>query len=165
MTPRIPYYRQQKDYTCGPAVLRMILASLGKRVTEKHLARLAGTSAQKGTSNFSMARMIGSTGLPYITGQNVGYGDLRAYVKHGITVIEWMPQHLFPGHCAFEETHNYNPEKDSHYALVVAASAQYVTLQDPVLGRRVRVGRKGFIRAWRDWDETHLRWFLTVLGQ
>jgi len=163
MSRRIPYYRQQKPFTCGPAVLRMALAAFGKRRTEATLARLAETNAKKGTSNFGLVRCLRRLQMSYITGYRMRYTDLMRALRQGIVIIDWMPQHIFPDHPEFVPSKEFDPDEDSHYAIVVAASRKFITLQDPVLGRRIRISRQEFVRAWRDPTSTSKHWMLVVL--
>ena len=163
MSRRIPYYRQQKPFTCGPAVLRMALAAFDKRRAETTLARLAETNAKKGTSNFSLVRCLRRLKMAYITGYRMRYTDLMRAVQQGIVIIDWMPQYIFPDHPEFLPCKEFNPDEDSHYAIVVAASQKFITLQDPVLGRRVRISRNEFVRSWRDPVSTSRHWMLVVL--
>ena len=37
MMVQIPYYEQETNYTCGPACMRMVLASLGIKKSEKDI--------------------------------------------------------------------------------------------------------------------------------
>jgi len=159
----IPYYRQQKPYTCGPAVLRMALAAIGKKRSETYLARLAETTAKHGTVNFGMLRCLRKLDVSYMTGYRIRYRDLMRYVRQGVVIVDWMPQLLFPDHPEFTASKTFSPDEDSHCTLVVAASPRFVTLQDPVLGRRVRISRKEFVRAWRDPTSASNHWMLMIL--
>lgn len=160
----IPYYRQQKDYTCGPAVLRMALAARGHKLTERTIARCAQTNAKHGTSNFGMQRCLRKLEAPYWMAYRCRYRDLQRSVKEGVVIVDWMPQVIFPDHKEFTPSRNFNPEKDSHYAIVVAAGEHFVTLQDPVLGRRVRVSRVSFMKTWHD-AHSSVHWLLCVIRQ
>jgi len=160
----VPYYRQQKDYTCGPAVLRMALAARGHRVTERTIARCAQTTAKHGTSNFGMQRCLRKLEAPYWMAYRCRYRDLQRSVKEGVVIVDWMPQLIYPEHREFQHSRHYNPVEDSHYAIVVGAGERFTTLQDPVLGRRVRVSRASFVKAWRD-ARSSVHWLLCVLRQ
>lgn len=160
---KIPFYRQQTAYTCGPAVLRMALAGLGKRRSEAYLARLCETNARTGTSNFGLMRCLRKLEVEYLTWYRARYVDLQRYVhKGGCVVVDWMPQVVFPYHPEFLPSREFNPAEDSHYAIVVSAGGKFVILQDPVLGRRLRVLRSDFVRAWRDPCSKSYHWMLVV---
>lgn len=163
MVMHIPYHKQEKDYTCGPAVLRMALGALGKKYTERHLGKLAGTTAQHGTPTYRLQRVLYKMDVSYISGYRRPYSELGKYVEKGITIIDWMPQVIFPQHPEFQQTRYYNPEEDSHYAIVLSAGKTWTLLRDPVLGRQVRVTRKDFLRAWRDPRSKSRHWMLAVL--
>ncbi|MBI4147748.1 peptidase C39 family protein [Candidatus Woesearchaeota archaeon] len=163
MSLRIPYYRQQAPYTCGPAVLRMALSAMGKRRSEAYLARLAETTAREGTSNFGLLRCLRKLNIEYMTWYRGSYRDIQLNVKNGIVIIDWMPQLIFPEHPEFRPSREFNPDEDAHYALIVSAGEKFVTLQDPALGRRLRVSRASFLKAWRDPLSTSNHWMLVVL--
>jgi predicted double-glycine peptidase len=160
---RIPYYRQQTDYTCVPATFRMALATYGKRISESYLARLCGTTAKRGTSNWAMSRAMRRLNWPYLTGYRIRYNDLTHYTKHGIVIVDWSPQLIYPEHPEFQHSDCFNPEKESHVAIVISAGELYITLQDPVLGRRVRVRHEHFIKAWRNPRSKSRHWIFVVL--
>lgn len=162
MAQRIPFYRQQKDYTCGPSTLRMVLAAKGRKYTEEYIARHAETRAKTGTSNFGMQRFLRKIGVAYTAAYRTRYSELRRATRRGPVIVDWMPQHIFPAHPEFIACKEYDPEKDSHYAIVIAAADTFVTLQDPVLGRRVRLLRSKFMRAWRDPTSASAHWMLVV---
>lgn len=48
---KVPYFRQKRDYSRGPASLRMILSYFGLEVGEEKLIELCGTN-RLGTSRF-----------------------------------------------------------------------------------------------------------------
>jgi ABC-type bacteriocin/lantibiotic exporter with double-glycine peptidase domain len=53
---------QAHDYTCGPACLRAVLAYYGARVAEDHLAKVARTTKQHGTTPTNMVRALKACG-------------------------------------------------------------------------------------------------------
>jgi len=40
----VPYYKQEKWYTCGPACLRMLLKYIGTSASEEGAAKACGTT-------------------------------------------------------------------------------------------------------------------------
>jgi ABC-type bacteriocin/lantibiotic exporter with double-glycine peptidase domain len=143
---RIPYYRQEKDYTCAPATIRMALAALGQPLTEAQILRC-----------------LKKLGVAHMMGYRLRYNDLMMYSKLGITIVDWAPQVLFPEHPEFLPSKHFNPEEESHCAIVVSASPQRIVLQDPVLGRRVRLSRKDFLKAWSSHQVEEDRWMIAIL--
>ncbi len=51
--PKVPYFRQKRDYSCGPASLRMILSCFDLEIDEEKLIELCGTN-RLGTSRFQI---------------------------------------------------------------------------------------------------------------
>ena len=159
----IPYYKQETGFSCGPAVLRMALAGLGKKLSERKIAQIAGTTSQKGTPNLNMIKCLKKLGVAHMMGYKMRYHDLMHYTKQGVTIIDWMPQLLFPAHPEFQRSPGFNPSEDSHYAIVISAGEKWVVLQDPVLGRRLRLLKKDFVHAWRDPILDANRWMIAIL--
>jgi len=160
---KIPFYRQQKDYTCVPATFRMALAAYGRRLSEPYLARLCDTTAKRGTSNWAMSRAMRRLNWPYLTGYRIRYNALSHYTTHGIVIVDWSPQLIYPEHPEFQHSHCFDPDKESHVAIVISAAQKFVTLQDSVLGRRVRVRRKDFLKAWRNPRSKSRHWMFVLL--
>ena len=50
----IPYYQQEQEWSCGPASLRMVLASFGILKTELVLIKMLSTNSRVGTRNRSL---------------------------------------------------------------------------------------------------------------
>jgi len=163
MKKNIPFYRQQSPYTCGPAVLRMALASFGIKKKEQYLARISETT-RHGTSNFGLFKALRTLSVPYESGYRMRYRDLMRAVRRGTVIIDWMPQLIYPSHPEFQHSREFNPLIDAHYAIVISAATSYVTLQDPILGRRVRVSRREFLKVWKD-GGTSFHWLLVLRKQ
>lgn len=159
----IPFYRQEKPYTCAPAVIRMALAALGQPLSEAYIAKVAGTNAKKGTSNAQILQCLKKLGVAHMMGYRLRYNDLMMYSKLGITMVDWAPQVLFPDHPEFMPSRHFNPDEESHCALVISATPQRIVLQDPVLGRRIRLSRKDFIKAWSSHQVEEDRWMIAIL--
>ena len=51
---------QQKDYTCGPACIRMVLKKFGYTVSESTLATKAGSTESSGTYVYKVVETLNS---------------------------------------------------------------------------------------------------------
>lgn len=116
-------FRQQKDYTCGPAVLRVALHYLGLDVSEDELSQLAGSDA-KGTTMYGLARAAEKVGLN-ACGEEWNFARLAEINQPVIAHIN-----------------------DSHYVLVERVVDGHVWLFDPALGR-VSVKAEVFALLWK----------------
>jgi predicted double-glycine peptidase len=159
----IPLYKQKTDYTCGPAVLRMAIASLGVRKSEKYLSRICRTTAKNGTSNFGLKHALRKLGFSYVSEYRSTYSTLRSFLKKGIVIVDWMPQIIFPTHPDFVKSKEFDPKTDSHYAIVLSLGDSFVTLLDPIFGANFRISKKKFAKSWRDVRSHKIRWALSVL--
>ncbi|MBI4151000.1 C39 family peptidase [Candidatus Woesearchaeota archaeon] len=157
----IPFYPQEKPYTCGPATIRMALAALGRRVTEKYLVKMTGTTAKHGTTSAQMIKCLRKLKVAHMTGYNLRYHDLMYYANQGIAIIDWAPQVLFPYHPEFVHTEHFNPTEESHCAIVLSVSPKFIVIRDPVLGKKIKLSRTNFLKAWNSPEED--RWMLVVM--
>jgi len=146
---RSPYFRQETDFSCGPAVMRMMLAGIGIRISEKKLAGLLGTTAKDGTGQKAFPMLAERLGLSYAVGRKSSLEELGRMQKQGYFVIVYF----FCGQ-----------EKEFHYAVLKRLGKSRVFLADPCLGPGHSIGRKEFERDWRS-DlrvEKENRWFFAL---
>jgi ABC-type bacteriocin/lantibiotic exporter with double-glycine peptidase domain len=59
----IPFYKQDTDFSCGPAVLRMIFESFGKIFSEQYLIASLSTSINDGTPHGKLISCVHRHGL------------------------------------------------------------------------------------------------------
>ncbi len=132
MIARIPYYRQQTTYTCGPAVLRMLAGALGRPVSERRLSRLCLTSAKRGTPNTVMA-ILGKALLGVRTYPAATWKQLESALEHGHPVVV---NYREPG------------EEAGHYAIAVGLNDEAIVLFDPWHGPRFSLPVEEFRQRW-----------------
>jgi hypothetical protein len=69
----IPFYPQETEYYCGPAVVEMIAHAHGLAVTQEEVARAAGTNPEVGTLPEALANTIQGLGL-VVESSTYGFG-------------------------------------------------------------------------------------------
>ena len=75
---------------CGPAVLKMVLKFYGIQKSESELAKLAGTTKNRGTTAFQMTRIFKRFGLKVKIKNDSSFADIKKYLKKNIPVIvDW----------------------------------------------------------------------------
>ncbi len=124
--------RQSTGWTCGPACAVTLLSHFGIHVTEGEMARLSLADPFRGAEDVQLALAIREKALP--KGYDVivaesNWEDLRSS-KLPVLVVFDLSSHL------------------DHYAVVLNASEQYVTLADPLSGAH-RMPREEFLGRWR----------------
>lgn len=146
--PRFPFYRQQKDYTCGPVAVMMVLRHFGFAAGRTSLRRALATTEEDGTARLNIVRFLRGRGLAVHVHAGATVGELRAFLGAGIPVIV-----------------NYREPDDNigHYAVVVGVSGGRVVLNDPYHGRGFSVTVRVFAARWRGGNaRAGRRWMAAV---
>lgn len=82
------YFKQEKDYTCGPACFRMVMSEHGlPDIEEEKLEEIMGTSDESGTYYDLMVEAGHKFDLSVIHGQKVTIDFIDKLAKSGWTVI------------------------------------------------------------------------------
>lgn len=124
----------QKEFGCGPACLRMVLASQGITVSDVELWRKARTrrGVNGGTKREDMLRVLRLYGFEASYRAHLSLADIRKHIrKENIApIVFWF----------FEE---------NHYSLIVDVGKNTVTLADPDEGGVLRTfSHNSFIEKW-----------------
>ena len=136
-------FKQKNNWTCGPAVARMVLHYFGKR---KHLPELVKElrATRNGTSNAPLLRLLKKHGLKFRVKRRADAPDLKKRLrKHLVVVAYWIPYH-----------------RESHYSIVKKMDAKRIYLHDPWFGSNHSYTLNYFLKNW--WDEEATRWLLAV---
>ena len=132
----IPYFKQKTVYTCGPASMRMVLASLGIRKTEKSIAKLLRVHPQKGLKNNRFPQFAEESGLKYIMKSPAKIDDIKELLKKKYGVI--VNIQIFGWGRMI-----------GHFAVVEKIRGEYIFIHDPNLGPSKKYLIKDFIKIWR----------------
>jgi len=140
MAPFPFFYKQPNDWTCGPAVARIILHLLGKPKTLRDIIRELGTTRQ-GTANRDLARLFRKHRLSFTEKNQASLSDIKTKLKrHWIVTAYWIPSH-----------------REAHYSIITKVTAARVHFHDTWFGSNHSYSRPHFIKNWCD-D----RWFMSV---
>ncbi|HLC69490.1 MAG TPA: peptidase C39 family protein [Patescibacteria group bacterium] len=145
----LPYYKQETNYTCGPASFRMVMASLGFIYDETELKKLLKTSKIWGTLHKSFVEAAEKHKLNYVVKRNTEVNELRkALRKKKLAIVCYaMP-----------------PHEIYHYAVVKKVGLKYIYLLDPFLGPNCQYLLTDFVKFWKS-DPKHEgdeRWFFAI---
>jgi ABC-type bacteriocin/lantibiotic exporter with double-glycine peptidase domain len=136
MRRKIPFFRQQNSYYCGPAIIQMVYAAHGMKITQKEAGRLAKSNGVRGTKTSDLVAVLKKPGLNVTAGERKTVATLKnALKKDAIAVI-----------CYTEPVMEWG-----HYAIVRKFLGNRIVLIDP----DSRTGRTSmlvdeFKRRWKD---------------
>lgn len=111
-----PYHKQETNYTCGPASMRMALEFFGIKRTEKQIASMMGTNKVRGTWRKFFPRIAERFKLNYVVKRNAGFDDIRKLMKGGYVVIV---------------LYFHPPSGVDHYSVVKEVGKDRIVMWDP----------------------------------
>ena len=124
----------------------MVMDYYGVSVPEKEIARVAGSTREKGTSIKGLIRAAKHFGFKVILEKEASLRDLEYFVDKKIPVIvDWFDR------------------EEGHYSVVVDINKRKVVLMDPALRkiliyiRRRVFSREVFYRLWFDFPRKFIR--------
>ena len=144
---RLPYFAQKTEYNCGPASMRMALASLGTHRSEADLVKQLKTTSENGTLFKDMIAFVKKLKFSHKTGQNCNFYQLNALLKEGWQVIL----------C-----YRLLREKSDHFAVVRKISNGRIYLSDPGFGKNHSFSLGHFRIIWKTMDQPDIsnKWYL-----
>lgn len=149
MKLKVPYYRQKKIYTCGPACLRMVLAYFGKKWSIGQIIRNSGTTAKYGTSPRKMVSAAKRAGLIVRVSKNSTLQEIRKQLDFGRPVVV----------CYREPAYN-----EGHYAVAVGYRSDKFIFNDPWHGQNFLIKADDFLKRWGITfrGRRYRRWLMSV---
>jgi len=151
MLENVPYFEQKKDYTCGPAVLRMVAAFFGASYTPEQLYVITNPNPNTGTSNSDMKKALKKLGLNTLSKNKADIKDIKRFIEKGLPVI-----------VNFIEPRG---KQEGHYSLVIGMTDTEIIFNDPGYGENFRMGIPEFLSRWRSEFEPFQRWLLVPAPQ
>jgi ABC-type bacteriocin/lantibiotic exporter with double-glycine peptidase domain len=131
---KIPYYKQQHDYTCGPACAMMALACFGITAEEDELSGILGTNAEQGTEQKEFRKLAAHYSLAFIEKKDASLAELSELLGKGYAVIV----------C-----HHLASEKVSHYSVLKSVDSKSLVLLDPYIGADCKYSVSEFKMLWK----------------
>ena len=131
---KFSYYKQETNYTCGAAAMRMALESFGIRRSEKQVARVLKTNKVRGTWPRNFTPVAERFKLNHATMRNATIKDLKEFQKKGYIIIV----------C-------YSPTGITcdHYSVVKRVDNKKIYLLDPDIGEDHEYSLTFFRRIWK----------------
>jgi len=146
---KFPFYKQETNYTCGAASMRMALEFCGIKKSEKQVAKLLGTNKVRGTWHKDFPIVAETFKLSYVSMKNATIRGLEEYQKKGFAIVI----------CYF-----YPPKKIDHYSILKKIDKEYIYFLDPFFGKNHKYPIKHFKKIWRSDSkyENERHWFFAM---
>jgi ABC-type bacteriocin/lantibiotic exporter with double-glycine peptidase domain len=145
----VPFYKQDKHYTCGPASLQMTLQFFGLRISEEELARLAKTS-HAGTAHADLVCAARELGFHCYVNADAQLEEIKYFLNLGLPVVV---NYVEP------------TDEDGHYAVAIGYTKNKIVLHDPWNGPNFTLSQEEFLRRWHDSTGSTHRWLLVLSNQ
>jgi ABC-type bacteriocin/lantibiotic exporter with double-glycine peptidase domain len=134
MQSNLPFYRQEKPYSCVPACLRIVLAARGYILTEADLRERCDCTFL-GTEALKVVDALRSMGFKNSNKQTLRFSELVLELDTGIYPIVFV--NLLP----------IDGVNDAHAMVVISVDDENVMVCDPLQGERL-LPRSTFDTAW-----------------
>lgn len=133
----VPYFKQEKSTTCGPACLRMILASEGMDYSENELEFTCETGWLGNTCE-EIAKGVKKLGFESEVIENITIEDLKELVKNKYPIIALLsPSILYGGIVGF-----------GHFVVIIGLDEEKIYYHDPAIEKDLSKGIDIFFDAW-----------------
>lgn len=147
---KVPYFKQDTDYSCGPACLQMVFAYYHKRASEVSLIQQLRTNGKIGTTPGWMISIVRKYGFYAYVSNDSSFEEIRYFLDIGKPVVVYFVEPV---------TH------DDHYAVVVGMENGNIILNDPMNGKQYTITKKSFDRCWhgeKKYQKNLRRWILVI---
>ncbi|HEY9205132.1 MAG TPA: C39 family peptidase [Candidatus Methanoperedens sp.] len=136
---KVPYFKQESWYACGPACMRMVLAYFGFIKTEKEVMEACGTT-ELGTTSTQISTAFQKFGIKASSVKNANIEDLKHEINEGRPVIVLVdPSHIYGGISGF-----------GHFIVIVGFKDEEIIYHDPdePHGESIKCELEAFLMAW-----------------
>lgn len=136
MPERPPLYKQETDYSCVPACLRMVLALLGVLKKEQELRELCDCTMLEGTDALKAVDAARASGFNDTRKRNLSFDELKLELDRGLFPIAYV-EALMPSPAVAQ----------SHALVVIAIEEDEVKALDPARGE-ITLSKEEFLGEW-----------------
>ena len=144
----VPYFKQDIDSSCGPAVLHMVTCFYEIPRSPREIQRMTNTDPHHGTSNADLQAAAVEMGFDAATKAGSSIEDIRKILREEeIPVIVNF----------IEPEHN-----EGHYTLVIGIDEGDIVFNDPWHGAGYKMTIKEFESRWKSGYEDRERWMMVM---
>lgn len=141
---RLLKYRQKDSWTCGPAVMKVVLAHFGINKEIEELIGELKTTKKQGTEHKNIEKLLKKYKLKFIQKKNATFEELKSALKDAPVIVDyWVPYH-----------------KESHYSLVIKINSQRIYFHDTYFGPNHSYMINYFLKNWEDQEAKG--WLLAI---
>ena len=136
----VPYFRQETNYTCGPACLRMILSFHGINQTEDDLVTLSNCTT-KGTYIKKLTSAANHFNIHANYTKNSNLSHIKQEINTGRPIIVLIkPKYIYED----------NKQNHSHYIVIMDIKNDKIIYNDPGIrnGKLLYCEEEAFIKGW-----------------
>jgi len=137
----VPYFKQEKSTTCGPACVRMVIGYNGIQLSETELEDVCETSWLGNTCE-ELASGVKGFGILSEVIENFTLENLKETLTKGIPVIALLdPAILYGGIQGF-----------GHFVLITGLEESSIYYHDPDMGMGLAKDVQLFFTAWEKYS-------------
>lgn len=145
----VPFFRQTTEYSCGPAVLRMVFSFYGLDLSEKELIKKLKTSKKTGTKNEMIVKVAESKGFDVYVNNESSVEEVASFVTKNIPVIVNL---VGPD------------DNEGHFVVIKDVASDTITYADPSDGDSQKIKVIDFEKRWRSGYENYGK-RVTIVGR
>ena len=146
MSLQIPYHRQEKSTTCGPACVRMVTEYIGMKLSEMELEEGCETSWLGNTCE-ELAAGVQKMGFSAEIIENFTKEHLQEIIQSGTPIVALLdPAVLYGGVQGF-----------GHFVVITSVEADTIYYHDPDMGPGLAKNRDLFFNAWEKFSYKGVR--------
>ena len=144
---KVPFFKQDTNYSCGPATMQMIFRFYGKFFSEEKLVKKLNTQKSIGTHHQAMIDLAIEEGFfPYVNNES-SIEEIESYLNKKIPVI----------------VHYTEPDNDDgHYSVIIGIEKNNIILNDPWNGEKFKINIEEFEKRWKDDKRNSKKWLMVV---
>ena len=148
----LPFYKQEKPYTCGSAAMRMVLAAIGIKKSENCLSRLLNATPEEGCASFEpFSKVARKFKLDYVEKKKGTIKELKELMVQNYSII-----------VCYMDLKN-RKEEEAHYSVVKKIDKKNIYLYDPYYGPKIKFGLAHFRKIWSDrMHHSERGWFIAI---
>jgi ABC-type bacteriocin/lantibiotic exporter with double-glycine peptidase domain len=134
---KVTLHKQETDFSCGPASLKMVLGHFGLEKEERELIELTGAQAGLGCHPTTIVNAAKKLGFDAEYVDHSSLDEIKERMDKGeMIIVDW-----------------FSPEVNGHYSVVVEVTDGNITLANPTHGDYTVMTHSDFLNHWFELDE------------
>jgi len=146
----LKFFWQKKEYTCGPAALRMVFDFFGKKFSEEKLTKKLKSNKKIGTSHQALIQEVRKEGFYCFVHENSSLNNLKDFIEKGFPIII-----------------HYLDLSDNveHYSVVIGFNKKEIILNDSCNGKKFAVKISDFEKRWHSEKNNYKKKWMMVISK